>query len=69
MQTVHSDSQAKADILNLQFSSVFTDGDESNAPSLGVSPYSKLLHITVSVAGVRTLLEATKPHRTRRDPS
>ena len=36
--TVHSDSQAKADILNMQFSSVFNIGNASNAPSLGVSP-------------------------------
>ena len=61
--TVHSDSQAKADILNMQFSSVFTTGNASNAPSLGVSPYSELPHITVSVAGVRKLLEDIKPHK------
>ena len=48
--TVHSDSQAKADILNMQFPSVFTIGNASNAPSLGVSPYSDLPHITVSAA-------------------
>ena len=59
----------KADILNMQFSSVFTNGNASNAPSLGVSAYSELPHITASVAGVRTLLEAIKPHRTRQDPS
>ena len=61
--TVHSDSQAKADILNMQFSSVFIIGNASNAPSLGVSPYSELPHITVSVAGVRKLLENIKPHK------
>ena len=61
--TVHSDSQAKADILNMQFSSVFTIGNASNAPSLGVSTYSELPHITVYVAGVRKLLEDIKPHK------
>ena len=61
--TVHSDSQAKADILNMQFSSVFTIGNASNASSLGVSPYSELLHITVSVAGLRKSQEAIKPHK------
>ena len=61
--TVHSDSQAKADILNMQFSTVFTIGNASNAPSLGVSTYSELPHITVSVAGVRKLLEDIKPHK------
>ena len=34
-----------------------------NAPSLGMSPHSELQHIKVSVAGVRTLLEAIKPHK------
>ena len=61
--TVHSDSQAKADILNMQFSSVFTIGNASNTPSLGVSPYSELPHITVCVAGVKKLLEGIKPHK------
>ena len=61
--TVHSDSQAEADILNKQLTLVFTIGNVSNAPSMGVSPYSELPHIKVSVAGVRTLLEAIKPHK------
>ena len=60
--TVHSDSQAKADIRNMQLLSVFTDGDANNAPSLGMSQYNELPHITVSVAGVGKLLEAIKPH-------
>lgn len=60
---VHSDSQTKADILNMQFSSVFTDGDTNNVLSLGMSPYSDFPHIRVSEAGVRKLLEAVKPHK------
>ena len=60
---VHIDSQAKADILNMQFSPVFTIGNASNSPSLGVSPYNELPHITVSEAGVRQLLEYIKPHK------
>ena len=43
--TVRSDSQAKADILNMQFSSIFTSGDASNVSGLGLSPYSELPHI------------------------
>ena len=39
--TVHSDSQAKADILNIQLP-VFTGGDKSNAFSLGMSPYKRI---------------------------
>ena len=47
----------------MQFSSVFTIGNASNAPILGMSQYSELPHITVSVAGVRTLLEDIKSHK------
>ena len=55
---------AKADILNMQFSPVFTSGDASNTPSLGVSQYSELPHIiNVLVVGVRHLLEAIKPQK------
>ena len=53
--TVHSDSQAKADILSMQVSSVFTIGNAN--------------YRIVSVAGVRTLLEAIKPHKATGDPS
>ena len=62
---VHSDSQAKAkaDILSTQFSSIFTNGNASNSPSLGVNRYSELPHITVYVVGMRKLLEAIKPHK------
>ncbi len=58
---VHSDSQAKADIHNMQFSSVFTNGDANNASILGLSSYSDLSTIKISLAEVRTLLEAIKP--------
>ena len=47
----------------MQFSSVFTDGDASNCPSLGVSVYSVFPDIRVSVAGARTLLDMIKPHK------
>ena len=60
---VHSDSHAEADILHMQLSSVFTDGAASNAPSLGVSPYSVLSHTVLYVSEVRTLLEIIKPYK------
>ena len=58
---VHSDSQTKADILNTQFSSVFTKGGKSNVPNLGTCKYSVLPDITVRETGVRKLLEAVNP--------
>ena len=60
---VHSDSQTKADILNTQFSSVFTKGGKSNMLNLGTCKYSVLPDITVCEPGVRKLLEAVKPHK------
>ena len=59
---VHSDSQTKADILNTQFSSVFTKGGKINVPNLGTCKYSVLPDITVCETGVRKL-EAVKPHK------
>ncbi|KAI0221088.1 hypothetical protein LSAT2_027493 [Lamellibrachia satsuma] len=60
---VHSDSQTKADILNTQFSSVFTKGGKINVPNLGTCKYSVLPDITVCETGMRKLLEAVKPHK------
>ena len=57
--TIRNDSQAKSDILDMQLSSVFTDGHASNVPSL--SPYSQLPHTRVYVSRVRTLLAVIKP--------
>ena len=56
----YSDSQAKSDILNEQFCSVFTVEDP-NIPSLGVSKYPDMPEIIVSIAGVRTLLRKLNP--------
>ena len=50
---VHSDSEAEAYIMHMQLSSVFTDGDASNAPSLGGSMYSQLSHTRIYVVGVK----------------
>ena len=62
--TVHSDSQAKADTLSMEFSSVFTSGDASNAPGLGSEHTQRVTtYQRMSVAGVRKLLEAIKHHK------
>ena len=52
----HSDSQVKANILNNQFSSVFTKEDTSTIPSLYHSTHPDLARITVSKQGVQKLL-------------
>jgi hypothetical protein len=38
-ETLHGESKTKAEILNTQFSSVFTTEDITNVPDLGDSPY------------------------------
>ena len=53
----HSDSQVKANILNDQFSSVFTKEDTPTIPSLGHSTHPDLARITVSEEGVQKLLD------------
>ena len=53
---IASDAQDKADMLNNQFSSVFTRGDRLNLPPKVKSSYPKMPRITVSSAGVLKLL-------------
>ena len=53
---IASDAQDKADMLNNQFSSVFTREDRWNLPPKVKSSYPKMPRITVSSAGVLKLL-------------
>ena len=48
---LHSDSTVKADILNDQFTSVFTREDTKDIPQKPNSPYSPVPKITVHQAG------------------
>ena len=57
-----SDSQVNANILDDQFSSIFTKEDTSPIPSLGHSTHPDLALITVSKEGVHKLLEGLKIH-------
>lgn len=56
-----SDNLGKAEILNDQFKSVFTEEDTSNVPSKGKSPYPDMPGITVREKGVRILLQKLRP--------
>ena len=58
-----SDTVSKAEILNTQFQSVFTEEDQSNMPDKGPSPYQPMDDITVSEKGIRTLLQNLQPNK------
>ena len=58
----HSRSLDKANILNDQFVSVFSNEDKSNLHNFGPSPYKDMPDIHISSAGVEKLLANAKPH-------
>ena len=60
---LHSDPVNKANILNDQFVSVFTQEDMHNIPDKGDSPYPDLPEITIHPDGVRKLLQNINPHK------
>ena len=60
---IYSDAKSKADILNNQFSSVFTQEPKDNLPDLGISTHPEMTPITINEAGVRKLLQNIKPHK------
>ena len=71
--TVHSDSLAKADILNMQFSSVFTIGNASNVRSeCGSEPIQRTTahhRIRSRSENITGRHKTTQGHRIRRDAS
>ena len=58
------DLKSKADILNKQFSSVFTQEPQDTTPDLGESPYPTMPDISIHTGGVTNLLRNIKPHKT-----
>ncbi len=59
----HIDNQAKAEILNSQFASVFTKEDTGDLPQMGESPYPDIPDIQIHVPGVAKLLRELNPHK------
>ena len=59
----HADPKTKAEILNDQFSSVFTREDTDSLPSMALSPYSDAPDITIEPNGVAKLLAKLNPHK------
>ena len=60
---IYCDLIPKANILNRQFISVFTDDTKTSIPDLGPSQYPSMEDITVSCKGVVKLLKNLKPHK------
>ena len=60
---LQSDNRSKAEILNHQFSSVFTREDKDNIPSKGPSPYPSMPDIQVTPKGVQKLLKELNPYK------
>ena len=60
---LQSDNQSKAEILNQQFSSVFTRDDDSSTPLKGNSPYLAMPDIRINKKGAQKLLKDLNPHK------
>ena len=60
---LHHDATTKANILNQQFASVFTEEDMDNLPDLGISPTPEMNKITINTEGVQNLLQHLQPNK------
>ena len=58
-----SDSQEKANAINKQFLSVYTEEDVSTLPDLGASPYNSIITEDITVEGVARLLADIQSHK------
>jgi len=56
-------NQAKADILNRYFSSVFSSHDQHLPPDMDPSPYPSLLNIEITCEGIKKLLDDVDPSK------
>ena len=60
---LHPDSTSKAEILNTQFKSVFTQEDTSDIPHLFGPDYPTIANLVVMPEGVRKLLDNINPKK------
>ena len=60
---LYSSAKDKANILNQQYYSVFTQEDLTNIPSPNGQPFPAMDDILVTEDGVRKLLQLTNPHK------
>ena len=60
---LHSSPEVKAELLNKQFASVFTDEDTQNMPNLGPSPHPEVPLFQITSPGVLKLLQNINPNK------
>ena len=61
---LHSNSAKKAEILNNQYQSQFTQEDLSSVPKFETqSPHPSIARLTIGVEGVQKLLQGVDPHK------
>jgi hypothetical protein len=60
---MHADPKDKADILNMQYESVFTKEDITNIPKPAGASYPSMPNIKVKEEGVKKLLQKTNPNK------
>jgi hypothetical protein len=60
---LHHDTTTKANILNQQFVSVFTEEDMDNIPDLGISPTPEMNKIIINTEGAQNLLQHLKSNK------
>jgi len=60
---MHSDPKVKANILNRQFASVFTDDKTAASPDLGTSTHPTMNDIKINSAGIAKLMRNLNPHK------
>ena len=60
---LHTDPSDKANILNRQYQSVFTQEDTRNIPTVDGIPFPSMPEITVTNQGVEKLLSQLNPHK------
>ena len=60
---LQSESTKRAEVLNDQFVSVYTDEDTKSIPHKGPSPYPSMQKLKVNPSGVARLLRDLKPHK------
>ena len=60
---IFSNGEVKAEILNKQFSSVFTNKSESDPPSVGIEPKSSISLLIITINGVTKQLTSLKTNK------
>ena len=60
---LHSDTENKAEVLNEQFHSVYTEENLTSLPNKGRSPHPTMPRIAVNLIGVHTLLTNIRVHK------